>query len=105
MSVKTPYFFLARATGVPALLREIAPARASNPWAARSGREAQVARVSTAGVSNREVAARLLISDRNVEARVGAGHVKLGVYEWMQLLLRPHAWTAPLPSPATELLA
>jgi DNA-binding NarL/FixJ family response regulator len=105
MSVKTPYFLPALATGVPALLREAASAPASNPWTARSEREAQVARASTAGVSNREVAARLLISDRNVEARVGAGLEKLGVCEWMQLVLRPHAWTALLPSPATELLA
>lgn len=105
MSVKTPYFLPARATGVPALLREAGSAPASSPWTARSEREAQVARALTAGDSNREVVARLFISERTVKAHLGAAFAKLGARVRLQRVLRLGAWTAPLPSPATALLA
>jgi DNA-binding NarL/FixJ family response regulator len=82
---------------------EAAPA--NNPWAALSAREAQVARAVTAGRSNKEVAAQLFISERTVKAHLGAVFEKLGVRDRLQLVLCLAASAAPLPSPATELLA
>ncbi|MFZ4625401.1 MAG: LuxR C-terminal-related transcriptional regulator [Rhodoferax sp.] len=62
-----------------------APAR--NAWSALSAREAQVARLVSAGHSNKEVAAALFISERTVKAHLGIVFEKLGVRDRLQLVL------------------
>lgn len=53
-----------------------------------SERERQVAQAVAAGHSNKEVAARLFISERTVKAHLGAIFEKLGVRDRLQLVLR-----------------
>jgi len=60
-----------------------------------------VARVVSAGRSNKEVAAQLFISERTVKAHLGAVFEKLGVRDRLQLVLRLAA-SAPPPSTPTE---
>ncbi len=57
-------------------------------WALLSGREAQVARLVSAGRSNKEVASALFISERTVKAHLGTVFDKLGVRDRLQLVLR-----------------
>ena len=52
-----------------------------------SAREAEVARAVAAGQSNKEVAAKLGISERTVKAHLGAIFEKLGVRDRLQLVL------------------
>lgn len=53
-----------------------------------STREAEVARTVASGLSNKEVADRLHISERTVKAHLGAIFEKLGVRDRLQLVLR-----------------
>lgn len=53
-----------------------------------SAREAEVARAVASGLSNKEVADRLHISERTVKAHLGAIFEKLGVRDRLQLVLR-----------------
>lgn len=53
-----------------------------------SAREAEVARAVAAGHSNKEVAARLGITERTVKAHLGAAFEKLKVRDRLQLVLR-----------------
>jgi DNA-binding NarL/FixJ family response regulator len=53
-----------------------------------SEREQQVAHAVAAGLSNKEVAARLNITERTVKAHLGAIFDKLGVRDRLQLALR-----------------
>ncbi|NMG73853.1 response regulator transcription factor [Aromatoleum diolicum] len=55
---------------------------------ALSAREMEVARKVAAGLSNKEVAARLGITERTVKAHLGAIFEKLGVRDRLQLVLR-----------------
>jgi len=59
-----------------------------NAWALLSEREAQTARLVSAGQSNKEVATALFISERTVKAHLGAVFEKLGVRDRLQLVLR-----------------
>lgn len=52
-----------------------------------SAREAQVAETVAAGLSNKEVAAKLGITERTVKAHLGAVFEKLGVRDRLQLVL------------------
>jgi DNA-binding NarL/FixJ family response regulator len=53
-----------------------------------SSRELEVARAVAQGLSNKEVADRLFISERTVKAHLGATFEKLGVRDRVQLVLR-----------------
>ena len=55
------------------------PSSSPNAWTSLSAREAQVARAVSAGRSNKEVAAKMFISERTVKAHLGAIFEKLGV--------------------------
>ena len=72
-----------------------------NAWDALSVREAQVARLVSAGRSNKEVAFALFISERTVKAHLGAVFEKLGVRDRLQLVLR----LAASPDPGTSKVA
>jgi len=63
-----------------------------------SARENEVAREATAGLSNKEIAAKLGITERTVKAHMGAIFEKLGVRDRLQLVLR-------LSAPASEPIA
>ena len=56
--------------------------------AALSDRETQVARLVSAGASNKEIAENLLITERTVKAHLSAVFEKLGVRDRLQLSLR-----------------
>lgn len=62
-----------------------------------SDRETQVARAVAQGLSNKEVAAQLHISERTVKAHLGAVFEKLGVRDRVQLVL--HLSGRPAASP------
>jgi len=67
--------------------RALAPlAKAQQPLL--SGREAEVAREVVKGLSNKEIAAKLGITERTVKAHMGAIFEKLGVRDRLQLVLR-----------------
>ena len=53
-----------------------------------SARELEVARAVAQGLSNKEIAERLFISERTVKAHLGATFEKLGVRDRVQLVLR-----------------
>ena len=53
-----------------------------------SPREAEVAREAARGFTNKEIAAKLGITDRTVKAHLGAVFEKLGVRDRLQLVLR-----------------
>lgn len=80
----------------------VAPSSGPNAWAILSAREAQVARAVSAGRSNKEVAAKMFISERTVKAHLGAIFEKLGVRDRLQLVLRLSASPEPAPTPAAE---
>lgn len=60
-----------------------------------SAREAEVARAAATGLSNKEIAMVLGISERTVKAHMGAVFEKLGVRDRLQLVLRLSAPSAP----------
>lgn len=78
------------------------PSPGPNAWATLSAREAQVARAVSAGRSNKEVAAKMFISERTVKAHLGAIFEKLGVRDRLQLVLRLAASPEPASSSAVE---
>jgi DNA-binding NarL/FixJ family response regulator len=93
------------AYGVPALLQEVALQQVGagpNAWALLSAREVQVARAVAAGRSNREVAAKMFISERTVKAHLGAIFEKLGVRDRLQLVLRLAASPEPAATSTAE---
>ncbi len=63
------------------------PAAAAPTLASLSAREAEVVRAVAAGMSNKEVARLLSITERTVKAHLGAAFVKLGVRDRLQLVL------------------
>lgn len=70
-------------------LIQVGEARADDGWAAPlSAREAEVARLVGEGAANREIAARLDITERTVKAHLTAIFEKLGVRDRLQLSLR-----------------
>ena len=79
-----------------------APSAGPNAWTLLSAREAQVARAVSAGRSNKEVAAKMFISERTVKAHLGAIFEKLGVRDRLQLVLRLSASPEPAPNPVEE---
>jgi len=79
-----------------------APAAEANAWTLLSAREVEVARAVSAGRSNREVAAKMFISERTVKAHLGAIFEKLGVRDRLQLVLRLSASPEPASTPAAE---
>jgi DNA-binding NarL/FixJ family response regulator len=79
-----------------------APSTGPNAWSLLSAREVQVARAVSAGRSNKEVAAKMFISERTVKAHLGAIFEKLGVRDRLQLVLRLSASPEPAPNPAGE---
>lgn len=84
-----------RAAGPP----DAGAAVANGIWASLSAREAQVVREVTAGHSNKEVAARLHITERTVKAHLGAVFEKLGVRDRLQLVLRLSTAASAEPAP------
>lgn len=64
-----------------------APGRGPLP-ANLSARECEVARETAAGLSNKEIASKLGITERTVKAHLGAIFDKLGVRDRLQLVLR-----------------
>jgi two-component system nitrate/nitrite response regulator NarL len=77
-----------------ALRRPTNPAKAAKhavgqaaALSALSGREAEVARAVASGLSNKEVADSLHISERTVKAHLGSSFEKLGVRDRLQLTL------------------
>ncbi|MBK9440495.1 MAG: response regulator transcription factor [Comamonadaceae bacterium] len=79
---------VATASPVVKFAPSAAGAKVPNAWALLSEREAQTARLVSAGQSNKEVAAALFISERTVKAHLGAVFEKLGVRDRLQLVLR-----------------
>lgn len=79
---------VATASAVVKFAPSAAGAKVPNAWALLSEREAQTARLVSAGQSNKEVAAALFISERTVKAHLGAVFEKLGVRDRLQLVLR-----------------
>ncbi len=70
-------------------LVQLGEARADDGWKAPlSAREAEVARLVGEGAANREIAARLDITERTVKAHLTAIFEKLGVRDRLQLSLR-----------------
>lgn len=67
--------------------RALAP-HAEVPKALLSGREAEVVHEVVNGLSNKEIAAKLGITERTVKAHMGAIFEKLGVRDRLQLVLR-----------------
>lgn len=84
---------------------ELAPgvSPVASAWALLSAREAEVARVVSAGRSNKEVAEMLHISERTVKAHLGAVFEKLGVRDRLQLVLRLSASPDPVTLPEAEI--
>lgn len=64
-------------------------------WELLSAREAEVAHAVAQGQSNKEIAARMFISERTVKAHLGAVFDKLGVRDRLQLVVRLAASPAP----------
>lgn len=64
-----------------------APERAPASLDALSAREAEVVRAVGAGMSNKEVARQLSITERTVKAHLGSAFEKLGVRDRLQLVL------------------
>lgn len=75
----------------------------SNVWSSLSPREEQVARLVASGQSNKEVAAKLFISERTVKAHLGVVFEKLGVRDRLQLALR--VLVSPGPKSSTDIAA
>ncbi|NJD25117.1 MAG: helix-turn-helix transcriptional regulator [Betaproteobacteria bacterium] len=70
-------------------LAQLGEVRANDGWTASlSAREAEVARLVAAGAANKEIAARLKITERTVKAHLTAIFEKLGVRDRLQLSLR-----------------
>lgn len=90
------------AVGKSQSLATAAHSAGPNAWTLLSAREAQVARAVSAGRSNKEVAAKMFISERTVKAHLGAIFEKLGVRDRLQLVLRLSASPEPAPNPAEE---
>ncbi|MBO9678483.1 MAG: response regulator transcription factor [Acidovorax sp.] len=74
------------------------PAAAQADLSMLSARETEVARAVAAGQSNKEVAAKLGISERTVKAHLGAIFEKLGVRDRLQLVLYV---SSPVPAAGT----
>jgi DNA-binding CsgD family transcriptional regulator len=74
-------------------------ASADPPDDALTGREREIADLVASGLSNREIAARLVISKRTVDAHVNHIFVKLGISSRVQLTIWLRDRT-PAPSPA-----
>jgi predicted ATPase/DNA-binding CsgD family transcriptional regulator len=74
-------------------------ADADLPDDALTGREREIAELVASGLSNREIAARLVISKRTVDAHVNHIFVKLGLSSRVQLTIWLRDRT-PAPSPA-----
>lgn len=72
-----------------AALNQRLPAAPAQAWSGLlSQREQEVAEAVAGGASNKEVAARLGITERTVKAHLGAVFEKLGVRDRLQLALR-----------------
>lgn len=67
---------------------ELAPGNAMLTPSSLTGRESEVARAVASGLSNKEVADQLHISERTVKAHLSAIFEKLGVRDRLQLVLR-----------------
>lgn len=71
------------------ILGQQAPVRTNDEWCSKlSEREQQVARLVSAGSSNKEIAERLAITERTVKAHLTAIFEKLGLRDRLQLSLR-----------------
>lgn len=67
-----------------------------------SSRELEVARAVAQGLSNKEIADRLFISERTVKAHLGATFEKLGVRDRVQLVLRMNQGPQVAQGPASH---
>jgi DNA-binding NarL/FixJ family response regulator len=75
-------------------LEALGETSAAGDWSASlSAREAQVARLVAEGAANKEIAARLTITERTVKAHLTAIFEKLGVRDRLQLSLRVNGIT------------
>ena len=77
------------------LLARAAGGRPPDPWAPLTARELEVARLVAAGHTNREIAARLVLSPRTVSAHVEHILTKLGAARRTEIA----AWVATVPPP------
>jgi len=66
------------------------PAAAADPWAPLTPREREVAELLSAGLTNREIADRLMVAPRTVDTHVGHILAKLGFTSRAQIA----AWSA-----------
>jgi len=75
--------------GTSRILGSRSIAQQKNEWSAvLSDRETQVARLVASGASNREIAEKLLITERTVKAHLSAVFEKLGLRDRLQLSLK-----------------
>ncbi|WP_332674411.1 LuxR family transcriptional regulator [Aromatoleum sp.] len=86
---------------VDAARRKLPPSRADVCLDGLSAREREVAHEVAAGLSNKEIAAKLGITERTVKAHLGAIFEKLGVRDRLQLVLRLRV-PADLPFPESQ---
>ena len=78
--------------------QRVASPVAERAWATLSAREAQVARAVAQGLSNKEVASLMSVSEGTVKAHLGAVFEKLGVRDRLQLVLRLATLAAERPA-------
>lgn len=86
---------------VDAARRKLPPPRADACLDGLSAREREVAHEVAGGLSNKEIAAKLGITERTVKAHLGAIFEKLGVRDRLQLVLRLRV-PADVPSPESQ---
>jgi DNA-binding CsgD family transcriptional regulator len=67
--------------------REAPARRPTSGWGALTATEARVVRLVGEGLTNREVAERLVVSPRTVETHVAHAYAKLGIASRVQLAL------------------
>jgi non-specific serine/threonine protein kinase len=66
-------------------------------------REWEIAGLVAIGLSNREIASRLVIAKRTVDAHVEHIFAKLGISSRVQLAVRIRHWELPAPRPGGDL--
>jgi len=79
-----------RGLALMALFLNETQSESTDEWAGLSEREVQVGRIAAAGLSNKEIARSLDISERTVKAHISSLFLKLGIRERAELILLSH---------------